>query len=349
MNVSTNRGVILLTVLWSLVILTVVALGIGRQAQIELALTKHSIERSQARFLALAGFQYALAQIREDSLDPVASRTDTLAHCGVIPREETDTVEMFKNVDFKSGQVEIGYVDEDRWIYGLSDEERRINLNALTSRNIDIFVHLLEILEVESEEARHLAHAVLDWMDSNDAVSHEEYGAESEYYQDLKNPLRAKNLPLESLEELLLVKGMNEEIFERIRPYVTIYPSKSQMRINFNTASQVVIDAVARSFTGSDSNTDVEDARSLAAKIIDYRNGDDGQAATEDDRLVDIEEIAVNQKEKVIYQNMRLYKTDTSNYLRIHVRGRDNQQRVTAEIEAIVFRNDLSVVYWRRS
>lgn len=52
-----------------------------------------------------------------------------------------------------------------------------------------------------------LADAILDYIDADDTVR--SFGAESAYYQGLAMPYPAKNGPLESLDELLMVRGVS--------------------------------------------------------------------------------------------------------------------------------------------
>src|SRR5690606_18169218 len=61
--------------------------------------------------------------------------------------------------------------------------------------------------DVTSEQ---LADAVIDWRDKDDEAGPE--GAESEYYATLNPPYKAKNRPLDTVEELLMVKGFNGRI-----------------------------------------------------------------------------------------------------------------------------------------
>ena len=55
-----------------------------------------------------------------------------------------------------------------------------------------------------------IANSIIDWVDpDNDAAPG---GAESDYYNGLTPPYNAKNGPLDSLEELLLVKGVTPQL-----------------------------------------------------------------------------------------------------------------------------------------
>ncbi len=55
-----------------------------------------------------------------------------------------------------------------------------------------------------------LADCILDWIDTDDQTR--EFGAETEYYSTLNPPYLAKNGPLSTLEELLLVKGVTPSL-----------------------------------------------------------------------------------------------------------------------------------------
>ena len=90
--------------------------------------------------------------------------------------------------------------------YGLEDESARINLNALLLA--DTYVTnggrtLLMALPGMSED---VADSILDWIDEDDDTR--EYGAEYDYYQSLVPPYSPKNGPLDTVEELLLIRGV---------------------------------------------------------------------------------------------------------------------------------------------
>lgn len=55
-----------------------------------------------------------------------------------------------------------------------------------------------------------VADAILDWLDEDDEPR--PYGAELEYYSTLPTPYAPKNGPIDSVEELLLVKGVTPEM-----------------------------------------------------------------------------------------------------------------------------------------
>lgn len=89
--------------------------------------------------------------------------------------------------------------------YGLMDESAKLNINYLPSMglsNDDLHTLLLNIPNMTVD----IADAMLDWMDTDDTVN--PYGAESETYQQMSPPYKAKNGPFETIDELLLVRGI---------------------------------------------------------------------------------------------------------------------------------------------
>jgi len=71
-------------------------------------------------------------------------------------------------------------------------------------------------------------------------------------------------------EELLLVRGMTNDIFLKVKDFITVY---GDGKVNVNTAPRLVLRALGMNEV-------------LADKIIFYRRGDDGIEGTEDDNVL---------------------------------------------------------------
>lgn len=94
--------------------------------------------------------------------------------------------------------------------HGIQDESVRLNLNALLvieQRFPGAGRQLLMALPGMTED---VADAILDWIDSDDEPR--EFGCEAEYYLTLDPPYEPKNGPLDTIEELLLVRGVTPEL-----------------------------------------------------------------------------------------------------------------------------------------
>lgn len=110
--------------------------------------------------------------------------------------------------------------------YGLQDESARLNLNALVALDEnagDLMSSAATATSATGEQVAtdslavamlmglpgmtpDVANAILDWLDEDDQPR--DYGAESEYYSTLATPYTPTNGPLQSVEELLLVRGV---------------------------------------------------------------------------------------------------------------------------------------------
>ena len=113
--------------------------------------------------------------------------------------------------------------------FGLQDESARLNINTLTvlEENSEALSGLLTLVSAASEDTddtvtsdniavtlllalpgmtEDIADAILDWLDEDEEPR--PFGAEIEYYSTLPTPYEPNNGPLQSVEELLLVRGV---------------------------------------------------------------------------------------------------------------------------------------------
>ena len=94
--------------------------------------------------------------------------------------------------------------------FGLMDESSKLNVNVLPQVDnllADGGRTLLMALPAMTEET---ADAIMDWIDTNDEPR--DYGVEASYYTSQSPPYTCKNGPLESIEELLMVRGVTPEL-----------------------------------------------------------------------------------------------------------------------------------------
>jgi len=346
-----NSGIILIAVLWVLVILSVLALSLGRSANIELMLAKHAVGRMNARFSAWSGIVYAMEHIRQDTKDAQTSTYDTLNQCAFRFDSSETKEEMFREQRTESGEFSIQFSSPDNTgvFYGFTDEERYFNINALTAQNVSIFIELLKIFDLDELTAQMIAYSALDWIDANTVVSHQIHGAENEYYSGQNNLIKCKNAPFNFKEELLFVRGMDQDVYDALEKYITVFPREGSLKVNFDTASATILKAFARAFADERTNSSVMDADALAGKMVAFREGDDEEAGTEDDRVItDAAGMALNAKEKVIFAVISVYRTKKSDFIRVNVVGTENRFQVQSRAEAVIDRNDLSIVYWNR-
>lgn len=296
--VKDEKGMILIVTLWILAILTLLAVSFSYRMRVEIKLTQFQIDSLRALYLSKAGINYAIAKLKKDTNDEVTSLNEKWA--------SKENVEQWKG----------------KFILSIEDEERRINLNTATKS-------MLDKLGLKED----IVCAIIDWRD-NDEITLPD-GAEDGYYQSLNKPYHCKNAPFESIEELLLVKGVTSEILygeDNISQLITVY-GKGQ--ININTASKKVLSTLP----GLNEE--------LAQNIIDYRAGGDLEEGTKDDIIFeksqDIENVDEDIKNK--YSQFKDFITTKSNNFRITSVG--IKDKVVSKIIAIFNKETDKIIYWK--
>jgi general secretion pathway protein K len=130
--------------------------------------------------------------------------------------------------------------------YKLDDEERLVNVNTSPPDRVD---RLLQALGVERADRDTIVDSIQDWRDAND--EHRLNGAESEdTYLKLAVPYRARNANLESVAELLQIKGVTPALYygKDDKPgLVSVVTVRTPGQINVNTADATVLKAVGLS------------------------------------------------------------------------------------------------------
>jgi competence ComEA-like helix-hairpin-helix protein len=188
-----KRASVLVGLLWCLTLLSVVVIGVLYTARLDLKVAKNYGDNIQAYYLAIAGVEKAKALIYDDAASRKRSAQN---HSGALYNDPDD----FRDVHFGRGEFRVirqGDADEGgRLIYGISDEESRLNVNQASGEE------LLKLYGMTPE----VSAAIGDWRDQDNNVS--QGGAESEYYAAMRPPYIARNDRIQTARELLMVKGI---------------------------------------------------------------------------------------------------------------------------------------------
>ncbi len=243
-----RRSSILMLALWSLCILSVFAVILNYTVRQKISLVHRLDSRDRARLSAEAGVKEAVICLNE--LKEAAPKAYLALKDLIIKKSDT-----FEGAHWK-----------------IMDEERKINVNLA---GLDQLARLFQVAGGMNEtEAMDLASCIIDWRDSDSALSSASGGAEDPYYRNTSVPYESKDAAFDVLDEILLVKGMNEEIFEKVSSLITLY---GEGKININTASSTALLSL-----GLNPGT--------VDKILIFRQGKDGLEATEDDNIFDTAE-----------------------------------------------------------
>jgi general secretion pathway protein K len=159
---------------------------------------------------------------------------------------------------YTTGNIAVPRLKRERVAYGgghysyrISDEAARLNVNTMsTAASLLALDRLLQSLGIEKAERDVISDSLQDWRDGND--TYRLNGAESDdYYLKLPVPYRARNGNLQSINELLQVKGITPDLFRGTRErgglaeFLTV-ATPSPGAVNINTASPRVLAALGR-------------------------------------------------------------------------------------------------------
>lgn len=188
--------------------------------QIWLRQSQNLTDRAQAEVVRAGAQEWAITLLAKDAKD---SKSDDLTE---------DWAKPLPPLAVEGGQV-TGRIFDAQGKFNLNNLVRG---NAPSPPDIGAFKHLLQSLSIDPN----LSDAVIDWIDTDSNAS--PAGAEDIDYLQMKTPYRTANQPMQSVEELRLVRGFTREIVDKLRPWVTALPQPGA--ININTAPKEVLAAL---------------------------------------------------------------------------------------------------------
>lgn len=206
-----QQGFALITALLVSLVITLVVIAASQQARQQVRIAQQLEDKLQARLLADNLIQEALYQM--------ATKPRTASGLNVAGK-----LWNFHGQPVVITPDLIGYEPPPEQTPGLSviiqDTTGLIPVFAAPQgRTLQA---LLEHLDVPSERAAIITDSLKDWVDEDNLRRLQ--GAEREYYQERGLP-EPRNAYLQSIDELLMVREMDLEIHDRLKPFLTLYSS----------------------------------------------------------------------------------------------------------------------------
>lgn len=215
-----QNGLALITVMLVVAIAATTAAYLALDQQIWLRQSENLSDRAQADVVRAGAMEWAITILAKDARD---STSDDLSE---------DWAKDLPPLAVEGGQVTGRIVDA----------QGKFNLNNLVREgkpsppDIGAFRHLLQSLDLNPD----LTDAVLDWIDADSDTR--ATGAEDIDYLLLKTPYRTANQPIQSVEELRLVRGFTKETVDKLRHQLTALPQPTAT--NVNTADKKILAAI---------------------------------------------------------------------------------------------------------
>ncbi|MBU1902422.1 MAG: general secretion pathway protein GspK [Proteobacteria bacterium] len=337
--VKNEKGIALFLVLWVLTLLTVIVGEFCFAMRTEVNITRNFKGQTEAYYIALAGVNRAIGELIRNEVIPPKVTPPKIAGIGKEeePEDEEKEDRWRINVDIPPVPHGVGQFE-----VRIGNESGKININGA---NEALLKMMLKGFGLEDHQESIIVDSIMDWRDKNNL--HRLNGAEDDYYRSLPEPYECKDDDFDSIEELLMVRGVTPEIFYGgLKDIVTVFKPPTQRtrvgqgykvvnadlnRVNINAASKKVLLALP-SMT--------ED---LANEIMNYRKESDFRSLTEVSSLVGTE----------IYSVISPYITlDKSPFYNIISVGRLNDSKIRQGVEALVEitkkeKKGYRVVQWR--
>ncbi|MBN1365093.1 MAG: type II secretion system minor pseudopilin GspK [Syntrophaceae bacterium] len=317
---NNNKGIALITVILIIVILVAVVIELNRSSRTDIYDAANLSDGIKLTYIAKSGFYGATALLNKAQLNYNSLRDDWA---------NMETISLQSNTLFPEGY----------FIAKVEDEAGKIPLNKLVNGEEDnkeireMLTRLLSLPEFGLSEGKvdEILDSIKDWIDANENTTG--YGAESSYYSSLDSPYRAKNAPLDCIEELLMVKGITKEIFygTKDKPSLAQYvTTDSEGLVNINTAPKIILRSLNNRI-----NPD------LADRLDEFRmkEGNELSAIQWYKQVPGMEDITINQQ----------LITVKSNYFKITSIGKMNNMSRT--ITGIVLRENkksVKILKWRQ-
>ena len=231
-----QSGFILIVVLGAVLVLSALLFGFNQAARTNLNAADSFYRAEQLRSSAWAGLQVVTAAIR-DVNDLTRDRRTAKLLTGKSTFSIADT-SCSVTITEESGLLNVNRL---KGMTGQLDRQR-----------IDQFLRLIDLTNRGHDDVPRIGYgivpAVIDWTDADDEVTclafvqQENMGAERDYYETREPPRSCRNAPIDTVDELLSVRGFTPEIFERLRPFLTC---RGDGKINMNTAPKLVIESLS--------------------------------------------------------------------------------------------------------
>jgi general secretion pathway protein K len=250
--VRNERGVALLIAIFSLTLMVFIATEVSYDTNVEYVVASQGVNRLKAYYAARSGVEISLLRIliykkalaafgdqlgnNKSMLDPIWKFPLAWPPSKFIPegtevstadREQIVKVEAESNFDaqyFTSIENESAKID----INDLGSSVKSVRESA-KSQLIKAFAVDLENNEDFEEKFRdfkfeELVNHIIDWMDEDKESLNG--GDESSYYPDANRDFVPPNQPLKTMDELHLIEGMTDDIYDWLQQRITMYGAK---------------------------------------------------------------------------------------------------------------------------
>ena len=283
-NISSERGSAIMLAIFTVTFVIFLATEISKNTIMEYLTSAVEVKKVQAQYAAQACLRLNLLRIKGyqqatnalgDSI-PDMSMLDMiwqfpLSWPPTLPKEISsfDSSTINKTVG--------GSLLKQQFVSSITSEGGKIDINDLGSPSESLRLktkqQLLQRLQtrvLNGDDAfserysnfnfEELINNIADWVDEDQESLNG--GSEQAYYTDYRNEFIPPNRPFKTMQEMHMVAGMTDEIYEILTPQITLYGVKG---INVNQAERDVLLSLFNQY-------DPETANEIVTEILKRRN-----------------------------------------------------------------------------
>lgn len=275
-----KKGAALIVALFVVIVLSLIVGSFAFEVHLESTLVSHKRKKWKAEMLALSGLEYGRAildkqaQAKQLEIEDMDEDKDGFMQAALFTQRGLSTS---STIEFEDG---------GKFTVTIKSAEAGRNINLLTRQQ---WLEILEMANVPSTEWDTMIDCLEDWIDESD--EHRLDGAESDdpFYEEAGYPV--KNGPLDSVEELLLIKNWGPDILygkpaddesDEIFGIYDILTVWGDGKVNLNTASEDLLLSFA----------EYEDWE--LESVFEARKGEDMEDGTLDDGIRSLNDVGAD-------------------------------------------------------
>ncbi|HOE61052.1 MAG TPA: type II secretion system protein GspK [Kiritimatiellia bacterium] len=206
---SENRGSALIIALWTIALLSLLVMSFALDALLEGRVNLYVRQRRQVDYLTQSGIVIAEMLLLEYRNATASTTTDEKEDRWLgakldLQKGEASTGDVVVDAANPDGgvvRVKISAGESSRWPINLL-----FHTGAGGAQVDKIWENVLTVANVPQEYWEELIDCWTDWVDADNTVTGRN-GAERDYYEGLEQPYTARNGPIDTVDELLKVKG----------------------------------------------------------------------------------------------------------------------------------------------
>jgi general secretion pathway protein K len=229
---KSQRGAVLIMVLWTAVVLTVLVTVLATNIRLGATTALRHKE-------GVSDYADIMTAMNQAEMELMLERMP-------LPLDEEPVLNDWGEVRmstyrFNGQPLSLHYPAPENMVVRIYDHAGKINLNRIEVRRLQQIIETQLGPDFDPRQVQELLAAWNDWTDLNELIT--PGGAEAEYYQTLDPPYTPRNSPdLESVDEILLIRGF-AELFEgvNLEAAFTVYGNEAVVNPNMATREALML------------------------------------------------------------------------------------------------------------